>query len=66
MVPLGTITTPVQNLAQEIEHTGYIKWINKMTFEANRNLLDIEAEHGDDIKAPKITGSGTSSVLSQP
>ena len=41
-VLLGTMTTPVQNLAQEIEYTGYIKRINEITFEANGNLLDIE------------------------
>ena len=59
-VLLGTMTTPVQNLAQEIEHTGYIKRINEMTFEANGNLLDIEAEHGNDIEAPKLAAFKTS------
>ena len=39
---LGTMTTPVKNIAQEIGHAGYIKRINDLTFEANINLLDIE------------------------
>ena len=59
-VLLGTMTTPVQNLAQEIEHTGYIKRINEMTFEANGNLLDIKAEHGNDIEAPELVAFKTS------
>ena len=59
-VLLGTITTPIKNLAQEIECNGYIKRINEMTLEANGNLLDIKAEHGNDIEAPELAASRTS------
>ena len=31
-----------------------------MTFEANGNLLDIEAEHGNNIEAPKLAAFKTS------
>ena len=41
-VLLGTMTTPVRSPTQEIEHNGYVKMINKMTFEANGNFLDIK------------------------
>ena len=55
-VLLGTI--PVRYLAQEIVYTGYIKRINKMTFEAN----DIEAELWNDIEAPKLAAFKTSNT----
>ena len=44
-VLLGTMTTPVQNQDQEIERTEQIEKINKLTSEANTNLIDIEAKH---------------------
>ena len=43
-----------------MEYAGYIKRINKMSFEANTNLLDIEAEHKNDIKAPELAASKAS------
>ena len=61
-VLLRTMATPVRNLAHEIVYTGYIKRINKMTFEANGNLLDIEAELWNNIEAPKLTAFKTSNT----
>ena len=48
------MTTPVQSLAQELEHAEYIKRINDLTLEANTNLLDIEAEYKDNIDATEF------------
>ena len=59
-VLLGNMPARVQNLAQEMEHTDYIKRINDMTFEANNNLLYIEAEHMDHIKATELAVFRTS------
>ena len=44
--------TPAQNLTQELEHIECIKKIIELTLEANTNLLDIEAKHGNNIEAP--------------
>ena len=43
-----------------MEHADYIKRINDLTFEANNNLLDIEAEHVDNIKATELVAFRTS------
>ena len=51
---LGRITIPIQNLAEEMECTGYIKRINEMDFEANSNFLDIESEHKNNIDATEL------------
>ena len=51
---LGRITIPIQNLAQEMECTEYIKRINEMDFESNSNLLDIESEHKNNIEATEL------------
>ena len=59
-VLLGRMTAPVQTLTQKLEYTDTIKRINELTFEANTNLLDIEAEHGNDIEAPKLAAFKTS------
>ena len=48
-VLLGNMPAQVQNLAQELERADYIKGINELTFEANNNLKDIEAENVDNI-----------------
>ena len=53
-VLLATMTTPVQSLAQELERDGHIKRINDMTLEANTDLLDIRADHKDNIDATEI------------
>ena len=43
-----------------MEHADFIKRINDLTFEANNNLLDIEAEHVDDTKATQLAAFRTS------
>ena len=48
------MTTPVQNKNQEIERTEQIEKINELTSEANTNLIDNEAEHGNDIEATEL------------
>ena len=57
---LATMTTPVQNLAQELEHTDNINRINDLTLETNTDFLDIEVEHKDDIDATELDGFRTS------
>ena len=53
-VLLGTMTTPVQNQDQEIVRTEQIKKINELMSEANTNLMNIEAEHRDDIETSEL------------
>ena len=48
-VLLAEMTTPVQNPAQELLYTEYIRRINGMTLEANTDSLDIEAKCKNDI-----------------
>ena len=51
---LAEMTTPVQNPAQELLYTEYIRRINNMTLEANTNSLDIEAKYKNDIDTTKL------------
>ena len=55
-VLLRRMTAPVQTLTQKLEYTDTIKRINELKFEANTNLLDIEAKHGNDIRACSLPG----------
>ena len=48
---LAEMTTPVQNPAQELLYTEYIRRSNGMTLQANTNSLDIEAKYKNDIDA---------------
>ena len=48
------MTTPIQSPPQELVHEGYIKRINELTLEANTDLLDIEANYENDIKATEL------------
>ena len=49
----GTMKTPAKNLAQESEQTGQIGRLNDLTLKANTNLLETEAEHGNDTELPE-------------
>ena len=51
---LGWITMPIQNLAQHMECTDYIKRINELNLEVTSNLLDIESEYKDDIDSTEL------------
>ena len=54
------MTTPVQDLAQELEYTVHINRINDLTLKANANFLDIAIEHKDDIDITELDGFRTS------
>ena len=56
---LGRITTPIQNLTQHMQCTNYIKSINKLDYEANNDLLTIEAEYKDDIDCTELAAFRT-------
>ena len=51
---LGRIKMPIQNLAQHMECTDYIKRINELYFEATSNLLDIGSEYKGDIDPTEL------------
>ena len=52
---LGRITLLVQDLAQHIEYTDYIKRINELYFEATSSLLTIGSEQRNDIEPTELT-----------
>ena len=51
---LTEITTPVKSPSQEIANEEYIRRLNEMTLDANTDLLDIEADYGNDIDATEL------------
>ena len=59
-VLLAEMTTPVQNPAQELAYSEYIRRINDMTFKANTDFLDIEADYKNDIDAAELDDFRTS------
>ena len=54
------MTTPVQNLTQELKHTAHINRINDLTLQTNADFLNITIEHEDDIDATELDGFRTS------
>ena len=57
---LAAMTTPVQDLAQELEYTVHINRINDLTLETNADFLDIAIEHKDDIDITELDDFRTS------
>ena len=53
-VLLTEIKTPVQSPSQEIAHKEYIRRLNKLTLDASTDLLDIEADLGNDVDATEL------------
>ena len=51
---LEGIETPIKSLPQKTANEEYIRRLNKMTLDANMDLLDIEADHGNDIDAIEL------------
>ena len=51
---LAGIKTPVKSPSQEVTNKEYIRRLNEMTLDANTDLLDIEADHGNDIDATEL------------
>ena len=59
-VLIGLITTPVQTLTQEFDHTKIIKRIDELLFETNIILLDIKTKYGEDIDTAELIALRTS------
>ena len=51
---LEGIETPVKNPPQEIANEEHIRKLNKITLNANMDLLDIEADHKNNIEAAEL------------
>ena len=57
---LTKMTTLVQNPAQELAYSEYIRRINDMTLKANTYYLDIKADYKNNIDAAKLDDFRTS------
>ena len=51
---LGGIETPVRSPSQEITNEDHIERLNEIILNANTDLLDIEADHKNNIEAAEL------------